>query len=690
MKKLFGILIFACCVGFAFAQNIYKLDLSGPFVGYDNKTTSFDKKTSTVTINRHGDIKADAGLSYWLDNMDVSAYNIIRIKYEVKGDYGFQLYVNFENDSSFNWCDRCVYCPSYLTEMVFPITTFPKKLLGIYIDAAWNIDYQQFIVKEITFEKVDNPVKTSSHSPDDAPIIDAAKNSTINPKADAWDFVGQLGAGFNYWPTNGGIDLAVDFGEDIFQNNGYIKANAKRDFQNIKNKGFKTVRFQVNPGTHFIDDKYTLAPRFIEELKYYVDLALEQDLYVIICGFHWGWEYRTDDNAKNRVNPVRYESVIVNAKEQERSEAVLKAFWTQVCAAFNNSYDEHLIFETMNEPGDELHPQVDGHDGPIDLNCAVCKSDIKIGNGYNQLIVDTIRASGGNNANRFIMIAAFGWPYSSYFKMPKDKSKNKLIPITHMYPMGVENFETFIYTDGLGEAKIKHDFELMDKYFFKKHIPVYVSETGATRSVNIIEKINMMKAFMAEVNKPGRSSNVALWMEPLPTSASNWCYYNVQTGEWFEEEFLDTVIYAAQGKEYKLSDEFVKANELKIESIVGKELLDAPAKIENWDAIQINKFARATPAKYKIELVVEQTGSAPKLSLNYSDADNKWRYIIPEKKKVQGGTLNLYNNDTTYEIIPKDEKIVIGISEKFAKEIEWSGLWINGTNILVKSVKVVE
>ena len=50
----------------------------------------------------------------------------------------------------------------------------------------------------------------------------------------------------------------------------------------------------------------------------------------------------------------------------------------------------------------------------------------------------------------------------------------------------------------------------------------------------------------------------------------------------------------------------------------------------------------------------------------------------------------MYNNDTTYEIIPKDEKIVIAISEKFAKEIEWSGLWINGTNILVKSVKVVE
>ena len=32
------------------------------------------------------------------------------------------------------------------------------------------------------------------------------------------------------------------------------------------------------------------------------------------------------------------------------SKAFLKAIWTQIAAAFNNSYDEHLIFETLNEP----------------------------------------------------------------------------------------------------------------------------------------------------------------------------------------------------------------------------------------------------------------------------------------------------------------------------------------------------
>ena len=691
MKKLLSILIFACCMAMAFAQNVkpYKVDLSRLPASNEEKTAAFDKKTGMITINKPGKINDDAGIYCWLDNMDVSAYNIIRVKYEALNDIGFILNIDFPDESNaFNWSDKVVYCPSYLKEMVIPITAYPKTFSGLFFQAAWHTSYQQFIIKEISFEKVDNPVLTNIHITDDKPVVDTAPDPTINTKADAWDFVPKIGTGFNYWPLNR-VDLSIDFGEDIYQQ-GYSKTNVKRDMQNIKKKGFKNIRIQVNPGEHFIDDKYTIAPRFISELKYVIDCAIEEDLYVMICGFHWGWEYRTDAEKINKVNPVRYESAIVNKQEQKRSEAVLKAFWTQICAAFNNSYDEHLIFETMNEPGDELHPQVDGHESGIDLNCAVCKSDIKIGNGYNQIIVDTIRASGGNNANRFIMVAAFGWPYSSYFKMPKDKAKNKLIPITHLYPMGVENYETFIYTEGLRKNAIERDFELMDKYFFKKHIPVYVSETGATVKVPMLEKINMIKDLIAETRKPGRSSGVALWFDPIPFGDSHWCYYNENTGEWIQEEFIYSAIYAAEGKEYPLSDAFIKKNEVKIESIVGKELLDAPVEIKNWDAINISKFARAVPSKYKLELVVEKTGPDPKLSLNYIDADKNWSYVIPEKKKIQGATINFFDNDKFYEIIPKGEKIVFSVTEAYSPSIEYLGLYINGKDCLLKSVRVVE
>ena len=164
------------------------------------------------------------------------------------------------------------------------------------------------------------------------------------------------------------------------------------------------------------------------------------------------------------------------------------------------------------------------------------------------------------------MVAAFGWPYSSYFKMPEDdasKVKNKLIPITHLYPLGVEGWETLNYSNEIKNA-ITHEFELMDEYFFTKHIPVYISETGATQAIDITQRINMMKDFMSEVIKSYRSCNVNLWMDPYSKDGdSHFCYYNVKTGQWLDEEFINTVISAAVTKVPKFAYNFLCGHVIK-------------------------------------------------------------------------------------------------------------------------------
>ena len=83
-------------------------------------------------------------------------------------------------------------------------------------------------------------------------------------------------------------------------------------------------------------------------------------------------------------------------------------------------------------------------------------------NEYNQVILDTIRSTGGNNLNRFVMVAglATGWKNitNSMFKMPKDKVKNKLIPVVHIYPMGTPPWHKELYTDGI-KTETKKAFE---------------------------------------------------------------------------------------------------------------------------------------------------------------------------------------------------------------------------------------
>ena len=81
--------------------------------------------------------------------MDISDYNIIRIKYQALNDVGFLFSANY-SDVQLEWPDYAVYCPSYLTEIVFPIPSYEKHLESIYMWGAYNTDYEQFIINGVT------------------------------------------------------------------------------------------------------------------------------------------------------------------------------------------------------------------------------------------------------------------------------------------------------------------------------------------------------------------------------------------------------------------------------------------------------------------------------------------------------------------------------------------------------------
>ena len=175
---------------------------------------------------------------------------------------------------------------------------------------------------------------------------------------------------------------------------------------------------------------------------------------------------------------------------------------------------------------------------------------------------------------------------------------------------------------------------------------------------------------------------------------NNRCDLDMWNIKWnAEPEFLNTIFYAAQGKEYPLSEDFIKKNEVIIPSIVGKNLLKESVEIKTRETsycIDSDVLIRSVPSKYKLELVIEKTGPDPRLTVNYIDGERNWCYLIPEKKKVEGGTLEIYDNGKSNNIIPKAEKIVVGITEEYSPYIEYLGLHINGKDCLLKSVKVVE
>ena len=97
MKKFLLLLIFACCAMTIFAQNVkpYTVNLNSLAAVSDDKTLSFNKATKTFTVKANTNLEygGSKSLYLWLNSLDISNYNIVRVKYSVPNeeDYGFIL-----------------------------------------------------------------------------------------------------------------------------------------------------------------------------------------------------------------------------------------------------------------------------------------------------------------------------------------------------------------------------------------------------------------------------------------------------------------------------------------------------------------------------------------------------------------------------------------------------------------------
>ena len=701
LNKCTIILVFACCVlaccssGSGSAPgsegpnntqngNTYTVDLSTLPAENGDKTATYDKNTRTVTVNSD---TGDRGIYLWLDSMDISIYNIVRVKYKVIGDYGFHFCMDYDDDT-LDWNkDKTTYCPSYLNEMVIPILSNQQTLKGIIFQGTWHVPYEQFVINSVTFEKVENPVKTDVYVCDEPPVVDTAETGEFDDEISSWDYVKKLGAGTNY-QLFAVSEPILDWGMDCYHAWG-SKKPSKDMIHFLKEKGFTTIRLQTCPDSHLLDENYTIDPRYIRDLKECVDWAMEEGLYVIICG-PFSETLGNETYLEKVKENIHFEGITVSEEYKDKSKALLKAIWKQFSTAFNNSYDEHLIFETLNEPVDIFHEDA----SEPDEDCPVCQNDFEIVKEYNQLIVDTIRESGGNNAKRFILVEGLGFANYKYittnlFSLPDDTAEDKLIPTFHEYPMGsLKQYCKTYYTSGI-KNKIAEVFEALDETYFSKHIPVYVGETGNLRYSPILERINCIKDIMAEVSKPGRSCAANIYVDGDTKGLYNYLgYYDTWEQKWYDTEYIDTFISGAEGKEYSLDEDFIKANEVKIESIVGKNLLEEPLDPDNWTnfaEISPDILYRSVPEKYKLELQIETTGSKPILQISFHDTMMNYNDISTRDDVTATGAVK----DGNFHV--SSETVTITISEDLAVEFANAAMiYLGGQDIIIKSVKVVE
>lgn len=312
-------------------------------------------------------------------------------------------------------------------------------------------------------------------------IKDSATEGKFDDSKSAIEFVKSMGNGWNLGNTLDAYGSTKKPDTTLNSQYGWGEAHTTSDiikfgFEN----GYKTIRIPITWFNHISDKKYTINEEWMKRVKTIVNWAMEEGYYVIINSHH--------DVRADMKSPIKYgEGYIIrnNPKDIAESKAFLTAIWTQICESFNNSYDEHLIFETLNEPrnagaADEWFPKKE--------------EEFNLLNDYNKMILDIIRASGGNNAKRFVMIpslctAMYTTTDNSYFKLPDDSAKDKLILTVHSYIMGVNQNDADVKFTEESKKQLTDSFNLLNEKYISKGIPIVIGETASFRNRSYDERI---------------------------------------------------------------------------------------------------------------------------------------------------------------------------------------------------------
>lgn len=320
------------------------------------------------------------------------------------------------------------------------------------------------------------------------------------PNNDAMQFVSDMKLGWNLGNTLDAINANGLSNELAYEASWCGVYTTKKMIDTLKASGFNAVRIPVSWHNHVSGSDYKISDAWMNRVKEVVDYGISNNMYVILNVHH--------DTDKAYCFPSS--SYIDNSKKY------LSSVWSQIANKFSN-YDNHLIFEGMNEP------RLVGHKYEWwfpDLNDADIADSIKCINQLNQVFVNAVRATGGNNKGRYLMCpgydASTDGATNQYFSLPTDISGNvnKIIVSVHAY--SPYNFALQATTEGGTDYWSVNDStsvngitSFMDNLYNKytsKGIPVVIGEFGAVnRNNNLKARVEYHSYYIAAARARGIS-----------------------------------------------------------------------------------------------------------------------------------------------------------------------------------------
>lgn len=308
---------------------------------------------------------------------------------------------------------------------------------------------------------------TSGSYSDKVEIKQAAKEKDPEPNGNnAWTLAAKLGLGWNMGNQLDAINNGVS-NETCWGN----PASTQATFDGVKSAGFKSVRIPVTWMGHIGKaPDYKIDEKWMDRVYEVVGYAEKAGLNVILNTHHD--ENHGDDHwldLKGAVDDPEKNNLI---KEE------ISAVWSQIATRFKDKGD-FLYLESFNE-------LIYGSDWTMGSNPQK-KADVI--NEWNQVFVDAVRATGGNNKTRWLGVPGYAASPGNlkYFKMPTDPG-NRIMVSFHCYDpydytIGEKQLADWGHTGKSypgGEDEIRDLFKSLYNTYVANDIPIYMGEFGCS------------------------------------------------------------------------------------------------------------------------------------------------------------------------------------------------------------------
>ncbi len=287
----------------------------------------------------------------------------------------------------------------------------------------------------------------------------------------------------------------------------------------VKKAGFDAVRVPTTWFNH-VDKDFNIDEAWLDRVQTVVDYAYDEGMYVILNAHHENWN-----------DP--YESTLKDVKKK------IKKLWTQIADRFEG-YGRRLIFEGMNEPR-WRNTQFEWNGGSSEGRRVV--------NKYNEEFVKTVRAAGGNNRYRALMIPTYAASSGGLnsFTVPDDDS---IIVSIHAYSpyffaMDANGTNKFDPKSSNSTGELTWLSDKLHDEFISKGVGVIIGECGTINKNNLADRLNWAGYFPKVFGENGIP--IFLWdNNAFGTGTETFGLLNRTTLKWEYPDYIKKLVKTAK------------------------------------------------------------------------------------------------------------------------------------------------